>query len=172
MICNGTVEKYCSDDISKIENYDKAINDTTQTWHCHHRLEIHDNGTTLSQEELKSNGMYYNRPASELIFLTRREHMRLHRTGKKMMKYTHSKVSETRNLNLKSKDSKLTLFKIERKSDGKIEWAKDRKELSKITGKKSTSITKVINELKTNMVSTMRDYIVRSVEVEVKEIVV
>lgn len=38
--------------------------------------------------------------------------------------------------------------------------------------KKSTSITKVINELKTNMVSTMRDYIVRSVEVEVKEIVV
>lgn len=66
----------------------------------------------------------------------------------------------------------MTLFKIERKSDGKIEWAKDRKELGKITGKKSTSITKVINELKTNMVSTMRDYIVRSVEVEVKEIVV
>ena len=66
----------------------------------------------------------------------------------------------------------MTLFKIERKSDGKIEWAKDRKELAKITGKKSTSITKVINQLKTNMVSTMRDYIVRSVEVEVKEIVV
>ena len=66
----------------------------------------------------------------------------------------------------------MTLFKIERKSDGKIEWAKDRKELSKITGKKSTSITKVINELKTSMVSTMRDYIVRLVEVEVKEIVV
>ena len=29
MICNQTVEKYCSGDISQIENYDKAINDKT-----------------------------------------------------------------------------------------------------------------------------------------------
>lgn len=65
----------------------------------------------------------------------------------------------------------MTLFKIERKSDGKIEWAKDRKELTKLTGKKATSITKVVNELKTSKVSTMRDYIVRVVEVEVKEVV-
>ena len=169
MICNETVKKYCSGDISHIENYYNAINDQTQTWHCHHRLEIPDNGTTISPKELKSKGLYYNRPPSELILLTRREHMRLHRTGKKIVKSTRMKISETRDFKLKSKDTRMTLFKIERKSDGKIEWAKERKELSKITGKKSTSITKVINELKTNMVSTMRDYIVRSVEV--KEIV-
>ena len=40
MISLRTVTKYCGEDISKIENYDKAIADTTQMWICHHRLEI------------------------------------------------------------------------------------------------------------------------------------
>ena len=31
---------YCKVDISKIENYDKAMSDTEQVWDCHHRLEF------------------------------------------------------------------------------------------------------------------------------------
>ena len=77
MIQLSTVKKYCNEDISLIENYDKAINDDTQTWHCHHRLET-DLG--LSVKQLKYNNLYYNRPAPELIFLTSSEHHRLHMT--------------------------------------------------------------------------------------------
>ena len=33
-------EHYCRGDISKIENYDKAIADTKTVWHCHHRREL------------------------------------------------------------------------------------------------------------------------------------
>ena len=40
MINEYNAHRFCRDDISKIENYDKAINDTTQTWEIHHRLEL------------------------------------------------------------------------------------------------------------------------------------
>lgn len=40
MINERLAKAYCRDDIYKIENYDKAIADTTQTWICHHRLEL------------------------------------------------------------------------------------------------------------------------------------
>lgn len=78
---------FCKEDISKIENYDKAINDTTQTWDCHHKEEIRilHSGMTVyrSREELIENGRYYHCPANELIFLTKSEHQRLHKKGKK-----------------------------------------------------------------------------------------
>lgn len=66
-----------------IENYDKAVADTTQTWECHHRLETHNSDgekrlIELSPEELVALGMYYNRPPEELIFLTKSEHTSLH----------------------------------------------------------------------------------------------
>jgi len=77
MINLRCVKSYCCEDISLIENYDKAINDTTQKWDCHHRLEIDMN---LSYKELKESGLYLNRPASELIFLTHSEHQRIHKT--------------------------------------------------------------------------------------------
>ena len=84
---------YCCEDISLIENYDKAMADTTQTWHCHHRLEIQGD-ITLTAKELKLQRLYYNRPASELIFLTSKEHVRLHRLGKKLPKETCLKFSK------------------------------------------------------------------------------
>ena len=40
MINEHNAKKFCKEDISKIENYDKAIADTTQVWDCHHRTEI------------------------------------------------------------------------------------------------------------------------------------
>lgn len=88
MICISQAKKYCNEDLSKIENYDKAIADTSQTWQLHHRLETHfADGTErpiksrLSLQELKSLEVYYNRPANELIFLTRHDHASLHMKG-------------------------------------------------------------------------------------------
>ena len=73
-----TAIKYCRDDISNIENYDKAIADKENIWHCHHRFETDCPLFLMSMEELKEQDLYYNRPADELIFLTKKEHYRLH----------------------------------------------------------------------------------------------
>ena len=80
MINEFYAKSYCSDDISLIENYDKAIADTTQTWDCHHRGEILPCGR-FSRDDLKKFGLYFNRPAAELIFLTQTAHLQLHYKG-------------------------------------------------------------------------------------------
>ena len=80
MICEYYAKKFCCEDLSLIENYDMAIADTTQTWDCHHRGEILPCGK-FSVDDLKKFGLYYNRPAAELIFLTHSEHRRLHTKG-------------------------------------------------------------------------------------------
>jgi hypothetical protein len=93
----------------KIENYNLAISDKTETWHCHHRLETHFcDGTErppkaqLTSEELIALGTYYFRPANELIFLTVSEHHKLHNKlsnfkmnakGRKRSKETLQKMS-------------------------------------------------------------------------------
>ena len=89
MIYLKNVKKFCRDDISLIENYDKAIADTTRVWDCHHRRE-----TVLSRKDLIEIGEYYNRPACELIFLTSLEHNRLHHLGKHHSAETRKKMSE------------------------------------------------------------------------------
>lgn len=70
--------KYCKDDISKIENYSKAVSDSGK-WVCHHRLEITIDGkfahTKLDMIRLN---MYYHRPHFELIFLKESDHRKLH----------------------------------------------------------------------------------------------
>ena len=88
MISEIQAHKFCRDDISKIENYDKAIADTSKAWVIHHRLELTLDGEfALTPEQLKMHDMYYNRPYYELIFLTRAEHIRIH---------NHGQSSETR----------------------------------------------------------------------------
>ena len=91
MINLKNVKKFCKDDISLIENYDKAIADKTQVWDCHHRRE-----TIYSAKELIEIGEYYNRPACELIFLTPAYHRRLHHLGKNVSAETRQKMSEAR----------------------------------------------------------------------------
>ena len=99
MINEYYAKKFCKDDISKIENYDKAIADTSQTWDLHHRLELTLDGEfALSRDQLKMHDMYYNRPYYELIFLTKTEHRRLHMKGKKRAPFTDEtrrKMSES-----------------------------------------------------------------------------
>ena len=84
-------KKFCKEDISKIENYDKAISDSTQTWHCHHRTEIWWN---CSKKDLIDNECYYNRKACELIFLTPEEHVKLHHKNKIVSEETKQKMSK------------------------------------------------------------------------------
>lgn len=84
------VLKFCKDNISLIENYDKAIN-SEEMYVCHHRLET---DLELSRETLINIGRYYNVPASELIFLTRAEHNIIHKTGSNHSEITKNKISE------------------------------------------------------------------------------
>lgn len=69
-------KEYCCEDISKIENYELAKS-STKIWDCHHRAEILPCGK-FSREDLKKFGFYYNRPACELILLTKQDHSSLH----------------------------------------------------------------------------------------------
>ena len=85
---------YCCEDISKIENYDKMLSDTSQVWDCHHRLEIMPwSGKQVGIEYLKEQNLYYDRPASELIFLTHSEHCKLHHVGNNDL---YKKISDSR----------------------------------------------------------------------------
>ena len=91
MICERLIKLYCKDAPSLIENYDKAIADTTQVWQCHHRRE-----TIYSAKELIDIGEYYNRPACELILLTPTDHRRLHNLGKHPSEESRKKMSEAK----------------------------------------------------------------------------
>lgn len=90
MISKG-IESICKN-YTKIENYDKAINDYTQIWICHHRLEISPfSGKHITPKRLIELDMYYNRSPEELIFLTIGEHMKIHNQNPERNK----KISET-----------------------------------------------------------------------------
>lgn len=108
MINKSKVQWFCKDDISLIENYDKAIADKTQTWHCHHRRE-----TIYSRNDLIEIGEYYKRPAIELILLTPDEHFKLHSTGNAYHK--------------NKKHSEESKKKMSESLKGKNTWSKGRK---------------------------------------------
>ena len=80
-----TYLSFCkSDEYELIENYELAKADNFIGWDCHHRLELHPDGSLrFTRESLKKLDLYVNRPASELIFLTHSEHARIHSISKK-----------------------------------------------------------------------------------------
>lgn len=92
MINKYNAEKYCSDDISKIENYEYAVNDKSQTWQIHHKFEIQGNFRNSKSMLIKC-GLYYKVPAWQLVFLTKSEHLKLHHTGKTISDETKQKMS-------------------------------------------------------------------------------
>lgn len=106
MINIKKVKRYCKEDISKIKNYEQAVNDTTQTWVCHHMTETWWNCTA---KELIENECYYNRKACELIFLTPEEHKRLHMKGKILSEETRRKISESHKGKILSEETKRKL---------------------------------------------------------------
>ena len=73
------------EEIEQIENYELAKKDNFDGWDIHHRLECVETGGEVNRtaKELQDLGLYYNRPASELIFLTKSEHTSLHNRNRK-----------------------------------------------------------------------------------------
>ena len=131
MINKEKIKSYCKDDISMIENYDKAVSDTAQMWHCHHRRE-----TIFSKSDLIEIGEYYNRPACELIFLTSLEHHRLHNLGKPSgMKDKHHSEEYRKKMSESIKGENNPMFgkhhsaearkKMSEANKGKNNWIKD-----------------------------------------------
>lgn len=94
MINEHNVYAFCCEDINKIENYDVAFADDTQTWHCHHKAEILPCGR-FSRNELKRFGLYYHQPANRLIFLTSKQHKHIHYAGQKLLRETKEKISKS-----------------------------------------------------------------------------
>ena len=92
--------KFCSEPLDNVEHYEEAKADNFAGWCIHHRLEIQPDGTRVSAKELIDQGLYYDRPASELIFMRRPEHNRLHligntyTKGKHLSEETRCKMSE------------------------------------------------------------------------------
>lgn len=77
------IKRYCNEELSEIENYELAKADEFYGWVCHHKLEIHEDYEN-SPSELMLMNLYYHRPASELIFVTKAEHSKIHNFGPKM----------------------------------------------------------------------------------------
>ena len=103
-------KQYCKC-YEKIENYEKAKADGFKGWQCHHRLETHfasgeRRPVDITKEELIALGMYYHRPAEELIFLRRVEHVTLHHKGKQLTEEHKRKISETKKGKPKSEEHK------------------------------------------------------------------
>ena len=90
MINEKQAKKYCCEDISLIENYKEAVN-SNEIYDCHHRLEIDLKKTPKELQELN---LYYNRPANELVFITRADHTRLHQTNKIFSQSTKDLLSD------------------------------------------------------------------------------
>lgn len=73
---------YCCEPVDRIEGYISEEKRAVKMV-IHHRLESHDESGTLrtrflSMQQLKDAGLYYNRPASELIWMTESAHKSLH----------------------------------------------------------------------------------------------
>ena len=80
MINARNAKLFCSEDVSLIENYNQAIADEERVWDVHHRRECDSEGRTLfTKKQLIEMNLYFKRPASELIFVTRSMHRKLHR---------------------------------------------------------------------------------------------
>lgn len=140
MICNRTVNKFCKDDITKIENYDKAIADNTQTWAIHHRLETHFSDGTLrpidaqiTKAELIALDMYFDRPAEELIFMTRGNHTKLHCKGKPASNETRQKMSFSKTGKKRGPMSEDHKKRISESNKGKKRTEESRRKISERT---------------------------------------
>lgn len=88
----------------EIENYELAEADNFKGWVCHHRYEIDSKGECkYTADELIALNLYYDRPPFELIFLTTKEHSKIHHNTHKYKeamskaKLNHETSDETKN---------------------------------------------------------------------------
>lgn len=122
------VKKFCKD-YTQIENYDDAVSDTTQTWSCHHIL-----GEILTKQQLLDHDFYYDVPPCMLKFMTKAEHISLHKKGRSLSKEHRRKLS----VSLKGRASPMkgkcaseeTRKKLSEAHKGRIPWNKGKHLLS------------------------------------------
>ena len=137
-------ERYCKD-YENIENYQKALADNFIGWDCHHRLETHNSDgerrlVDITRDELKSLGMYYNRPSSELIFIKHNEHKSLHKPSEETKKkMSTAKKGEKHPMYGKHRTEE-TRKKIAETNKGKKRSEETRKKIAEI--KKGNTNTK------------------------------
>ena len=151
-------ERFCKC-YENIENYGKAKADNFKGWNCHHRLETHNSDgerrtVDITAAELKTLNIYYNRPASELVFLTISEHTTLHNKGKRRSEETKKKMSEALKGRQFSEEtrkkmsealkgrhhSEETKKKMSEKAKGRLHTEETKKKISK--AKKGNTATK------------------------------
>ena len=95
---------YTIESIIHIEGFERMV-ESDETFIIHHRLETHrwskkQQKWVLRDEQipakvLKALGLYYNRPSSELIFLSNSEHCKLHASFKRdVTPETKKRISE------------------------------------------------------------------------------
>ena len=83
---NLKYKRYCAEP-ENIENYEKAAADNFVGWCLHHRLQTWTSDgerrdINISAAELKALGLYWHRPAEELLFIRVGDHVSLHQKGK------------------------------------------------------------------------------------------
>ena len=125
-----------------IENYEKAIADTTQVWDVHHRRE-----EFYSQKELIERGEYYNCDPAELIFLTKSEHYKIDSARRRMSEARKGKMVGENNPFYSKHHSEETKRKISLASKSK------KKVLCVETGIVYTSITEAAKMTNSNVSS-------------------
>lgn len=126
------VKNYCNTDIRFIENYEKAIKDKSQTWDCHHKLEITLN---CGMKELMEKNLYLNRPATELIFLPHSEHIALHNTqrvGSKRTQEQKNLMSESRKQYYKTHEVSEEIRKKQSEANKQIIWISNDEENKRV----------------------------------------
>lgn len=92
MVSIEQLNKYCNGDITKIENYEKAVSDPDVIWECHHRLE--EQG--YSAQKLIKMNRYYKVPPEELKLMTPTEHRQLHMVGREVTDEQKRKMSKAK----------------------------------------------------------------------------
>lgn len=96
-ICRGNnptwnLNRICAD-LHLVENYEKAVADDFKGWILHHRLELHnDCSLRYSKTALIKIGLYYHRPANELIFVPVKEHVNMHWRARKIWYKEHKGI--------------------------------------------------------------------------------
>lgn len=140
------ITEYCCEDVSKIENYEQAKN-SLSLWDCHHRAEILPCGK-FSREDLKKFGLYYNRPACELILLSKVEHSKLHSKDYQLENNPHFGCHHSENTKQKIREKRLGMKlpkkwcdNISKSKLGKATWNKGKH----LTQKQRSKISKAIS---------------------------
>ena len=152
-------KQYCKD-YTNVENYEAAKKDNFKGWHCHHRLETHTSDgkrreVDITKDELRALGMYYNRPANELIFMKHSEHSSLHKPseetknkiskankGKHISEESRRKISEARKGKCAGEDNPMYGKHHSAEALQKMSDAKKGKHLSEETKRKLSAARK------------------------------